>query len=270
MIQEQVDAIMKIQKIEDLPRGAANFVYVTGSLPLVLSFPILLEYYFPWVIRSWFDKVLFLGKGHRFGTAGLLFVLALFWTDDIGTAVGMQAEEVPRNNIEGNHFMSGAWQFLIDNGLAKTQTDAHRLVWIYFTSIILGAQYFGWFNSLARFMMMLLGIVKTWAGYAWWKIKPNNYTVMDFLSFKPGRMTHERLSIPMRILFNLHSGHGDPVAEAQGITFVDGNYVVAPGSQADIHLTATGGYTKRRRLATSPTPGVTWLTRYLPIIFPFI
>jgi hypothetical protein len=270
MIQEQIDAISSIAKIEELPRGALNFAYVLGSLPfLEVVVPMVIESYVPWIIR-WWDTVM--GKGHRFGTAGLLFVLAGFWVDDIGTAIGLQAEEVPREMVEGNHYMSGAWQFLIDNGLAKTQTDAHRLVGIYFTVFILVAQYFGWLNSFARFSMFGVAMTKAWAGSNWWQNKPNNYTVTDYLSFKPGRLTNERLSYPMRIVFNLQKGYNDPIAAAQGITLdgqgnvsVGGTPLITgvPGGQRDI--------LSRRRLATqNPTPGVTWLTRYLPIIFPFI
>ena len=147
-----------------------------------------------------------------------------------GAAIGMQAEEVPREALEGNHFMSGAWQFLIDNGVAKTQTDAHRLIGILLIGAILASQYFGYFNSFSRGLFIALATLKAYAGWGWWAVKPNKYTVMDYLTFNPGRLTNERYSLYMRNVFNER--------------FLP----------------------NRRRLRS--TTGINWLTRYLPYIFP--
>ena len=221
------DSLFTMRSVDDLPRGALNFLQVTGIVPGLIVFSKVIEYYIPWLM-GFYDR--FMGKGNRYGTPALLFVLAGFLVDDVGTAIGLQAEEVPRANIEGNHFMSGAWQFLIDKGVAKTQTDAHRLIAIWLIGVILASQYFGYFNSFSRVLFIGLATLKAWAGYSWWGVKPNKYTVIDYLTFKPGRLTNERYSLQMRDVFNER--------------FLP----------------------NRRRLRS--TTGVNWLTRYLPYIFP--
>jgi len=186
-----------ITSVDDLPRDGWNFLKVLTNVPLWIVTANLIQRY--WGI-GYIDRKI--GKGNRFGTPGLLFVLAGFLIDDVGTAIGMQAQEVPRTHVEGNPFMSGCWQYMIDNGYAKSQTDAHRLVAMWFVSVILASQYFGLYNSLSRVTFFLMAALKTYAGASWWTIKPNNYTLMDYLSFKPGRLTDERLGIPMIQAFN--------------------------------------------------------------------
>ena len=238
------DSLFTMRSVDDLPRGALNFLQVTGVVPAFILISKGIEYYIPWLMGI-YDR--FMVKGNRYGTPALLFVLAGFLVDDVGTAIGLQAEEVPREALEGNPFMSGAWQFLIDNGVAKTQTDAHRLIAIWLIGVILASQYFGYFNSFSRVLFIALATLKAYAGYSWWGVKPNKYTVIDYLTFKPGRLTNERYSLPLRDEYNVRAGYVP--AEAAGLAFAHGL-----------------GSTRRRMLRS--TTGVNWLTRYLSYIFP--
>ena len=252
------EELLETKTLDDLPKTAGNAALVLASLPLQILLTKVLEWYLPWFLKlfSW------MGKGNRFGIPGLLAVLVLFSVDDVGTAIGQQGEEVPRMYLEGNLHMAGLWQYMIENGVAKTETDAHRLVWLWFLGIILVTQYFGWLNSLSRLHLFVIGAVKAYAGWGWWSMtEPNKYTLLDFLTFQPARRTSERCSIHLQLKQNKRFGYTDP-REATVEVWKN----PTGGWDDELLARVLGG--KRRRLTA--TPGVRWLTRYLPYLFPYI
>ena len=253
-----VEEILRTRTLDDLPKTAGNAALVLSVMPLTFFFNKVLEWYTP--IVKWLDPLM--GKGNRLGTIGLLTVLVLFSIDDVGTAKGLQGEEVPRQALEGNLKMAGLWQYMIENGVVKTETDAHRLVWLWFLGIILVTQYFGWLNSLSRLHLFVIGAVKAYAGWGWWSMtEPNKYTLLDFLTFKPTRRTSERCSIHLQLKQNKRFGYTDP-REATVEVWKN----PTGGWDDELLARVLGG--KRRRLTA--TPGVRWLTRYLPYLFPYI
>ena len=186
-------------------------------------------------IKKWFNYGAYiLSKGNRFVWWELLFVFIGFTIDDACTAVGMQAEEIPVQGVEGNAQMAGLMQFWIQNGLAKTETAAHRLTYLCFMAMIFGTHYMGWLTANSRLFLMFMAVIKAYAGYLWCTIEPNNYTHADFFTFKDGRPTPERMSVTARDAYNLQKG-----------------YVVP-----------------RRRLAETNNKGAAWIQRFLYTIFP--
>ena len=79
----------------------------------------------------------------------------------------------------------------------------------------------------------MTAMVKAWAGYGWCLLKPNDFTFSDWISFKDGRPTPERMSIPLIQQYN-----------------------------------AQQAVSARRRAITVPISGAEWYMRYLPYIFP--
>ena len=211
-------------------------VLVLGGIPVIiwvsLAYPSLFwNTFFEWLM----------GKGSRFRWYELLLVLTGITIDDMGTSIGMQAEETPRTTYEANSFMIGTWNFFKSVGLADTFTSGMRLNWIYLVSLMLAAHYFGTLNAWLRFYFILLAAFKAYAGYAWWTIKPNTFTIMDFLTFKSGRPTPERENFNTLVFYNATHGHS----------------------------METHDY--RRRLAEGPeSEGYLWYVKYLRVIFPSI
>ena len=103
------------------------------------------------------------------------------------------------------------------------------------------ASYFGWVHSWWHIInLLILAASKIWAGYGWILLKPNKYTILDFLLLKPGRKTPERMSLEARDSFNLGQGFFDreEPSTRQGVFF-----------GLDI-----GRLVRRRRLAEKPNP----------------
>ena len=218
---------MKIQTLDDLEPGQSAAIILT-MLPIqIFLMNYITDYY---NFGGWI-----LPKGNRFRWWELVFVIVGFTIDDSCTAIGMQAEEVPMVNVEGNVQMAGLMQWWIKQGWAKTETAAHRLTWLVFMGTICTAHYFGWLSANSRVLLMFFAAMKTWAGYAWCDIKPNNFSHSDFYTFKDGRPTPERMSLPLRDAYNIEKGYIKP---------------------------------KRRRLTETRSTGAAWISRFLFNIFP--
>ena len=164
-------------------------------------------YFGPWMSRTSFIYPWLMGTSKRFSLVGLAIIYALFSIDDWGTAIGMQATEKPRLYYEGNSFMVAAWDYLIKWGLVDTYTGAMRLnhIWMFFW--ILVAQFTNTMSPYFRMVVCFMAISKPLAGFMWWSAKPNQYTITDFLTFKPGRQTPERASPQARSDFNEEIGY---------------------------------------------------------------
>ena len=144
----------------------------------------------PWVTSGWIASP----PKKRISWWWPLATSILFSIDDLGTAIGVQAEETPRNMYEANpnlvqfHYRMREW------GVATTLTDSVRIFyWINQLHIWLAWQ-FGFMNTFYKYFLLINGAVKARAGYQWWGLKPNNYTIWDFWFFKPGRECWERHS----------------------------------------------------------------------------
>ena len=223
------EATMGINSLDDMEPGKSAAIVLFWLLPVNIF---LMNYITP---NFNFGGYL-LSKGNRFRWWELLFVVVGFTIDDYCTAIGMQAEEVPRSMIEGNIWMGGLMQWWIKQGFAKTETAAHRLTYIVMMAIISACQYMGWLTANSRVFLMICAAVKAYAGYSWCYLKPNNFGFKDFITFKDGRPTPERMSIPMLVRYNVEKGWMK--------------------------------YNKRRRLAETPNKGAAWIQRFLYTIFP--
>jgi len=92
------------------------------------------------------------GRFHWFMFAALLF---LWWTDDIGTAIGMQG-----NNLgpEGNPSINAAMSYAIDNNWVETETSFLRIWWLWHAVLFFTCQYMRWFgNWWVQFWLIWLG-----------------------------------------------------------------------------------------------------------------
>ena len=216
-----------IQSLDELPMSAA---------PLLLFMIPVIVFFFN-VVNRWVAPYLpnFLKKGsNRLAGIELTIVLGGFFIDDYCTSIGMQAQESPYQMVEGNPFMAALMQWWIKNGFAKTETAAHRLTFIVFFAEILLMQYFKFYTVSSKIYMLMTAMVKAWAGYQWCQQKPNDFTFSDWISFKDGRPTPERMSIPLIRQYNAQHGL----------------------------------VSARRRIITAPISGAEWYRRYLPYIFP--
>jgi len=216
-----------IQSLDELPMSKAPIILI--MIPVgVLFFN---------AVNKWIAPYLpnFLRKdSNKLSGLELTIVLVGFFIDDYCTSVGQQAEEVPRGMVEGNVFMGALMQWWIRNGYAKTETAAHRLTLIVFCSEILLMQYFGFYTVTSRVYMLATAAAKAYGGYGWCNQKPNNFTFSDWISFKDGRPTPERMSPQLLAQYNVQQG-----------------------------LVST-----RRRAIAVPVSGAEWYMRYLPYIFP--
>ena len=221
-----------------------SFLIVLGMLPLSIVG-------LNWVSKSGFNMgANIVSSGNKLTWMELAIVVAGFSIDDVCTSVGMQAEEVPRDLHEGNPWMGGLMQFWIKRGFAKTETAAHRLTYICFLATIFLFQYNGWFTPNSRVYLMIIAAFKAYSGYGWCQIKPNEYGIKEFITFKDGRPTPERMSVPMLTQFNVDNG------------WMKYNPGYGPGN-----LRGSG----RRRLKASVDQGnrgAEWIQSFLYAIFP--
>ena len=129
---------LAIKSMDDIEPGKSVAV-VLGMLPVLIC------------LLNWLGGIFFgsdfISNANRFNRWELLFVVGGFTIDDYCTAIGMQAEEVPRSTMEGNPWVAGVMQFWINQGLAKTETAAHRLTYIVVMCILLLFQYNGWYSA---------------------------------------------------------------------------------------------------------------------------
>ena len=169
-------------------------LYVFGIIPLTA----LADPYF----RKYKWKPL---NGNKFGLAGLLTLIALMSVDDVGTAIGLQAKERPLDMFEGNPHMVYIWKMLMRWGV-KTETAAHRIIWMVLIAEVLLLNYLGYAGPWCRSYLYLMGAIKAYSGSGWWTLKPNKFTMLDFLTFKNGRITPERGSKEMGAEFNSEIG----------------------------------------------------------------
>ena len=183
------------------------------------------------------------GKGNRLRWWELAAVIIGFSIDDIGTAIGQQATEQPVLSYEANPFMVQIWDWLIASGFATTGTGAHRIIYIVFMVQLFINQYFGLMNSYGRLFYLFTAGLKVHAGYNWWSLQPNNFTVLDFLTFKSGKPHPER--------------HGLAAYNAEVSRWTQALIDSIPESEL-----------RRRRLVEEPRlDSANWLTTYLPVLF---
>ena len=182
------------------------------------------------------------GKGNRLKMWELIAVVVGFSIDDIGTAIGQQAEEYPRQLYEGNPYMVNIWEWLIASGLARSTTDAHRIIYIAFMVQLAVNQYFGLMNPYGRLYYLYNAAMKTYSGYIWWEATPNRYTIMDFLTFQSGERRLERMSYGKLAEFNRMRAFTSAQMQFDRRRLVE-EEVFVPMNSAD------------------------WLTTYLPVMF---
>ena len=110
-------------------------------------------------------------------------------------------------------------------------------------------------NAFTKWVLFLLTpIVKIYAGYLWWTLEPNDFSVLDFFTFKEGRDCWERSSIAASDAFN--GGR----SKRQYRDSPDATRKLAHGFD----------YSRRRLVEGSKTfrdlDALGWLTIWLPVI----
>jgi len=223
-----------------------------GRYVTLLGIPVAIYIMNRWA-PNW-DWPLSLSPGNQLKTWELVFVFLGFFIDDVGTSIGLQADEYLTDGgykfNEGNPYMVDTWNFLMENKLAKTETAAHRLIYCYFTFIILMCHFNGWLSKGARFHLLFTAVIKAYAGYGWWGLKPNDFTISDFFTFKDGkptpwRQSQEALSLMNTYLINRETGEKNLFK----------NMVLL---------------SKRRRLTQEiqPVRGLAWYQKFGYVVFP--
>ena len=255
------------EQIASLKATKYSQYQVLAAVPANIVTQYALNWMFPGTRKSIYGYF----KGNGFSLPLLLFVLACFFIDDGGTGIGLQAHEIPRTHVEGNPFMSYTWCWMIDNGWAKTETAAARLVMIWQMFMVVLVNYLGYAGPVFKLMATFMGLFKVWAGLAWWKLKPNDFTVTDFLSFKDGRRCPERLNMQTMEEFNTLSenpGAFGAGANWEGLTNKKNIY---KGFMAQLRGETQAEVTsamQRRRLVQQPVTGAAWVVNYLPFLWP--
>ena len=132
--------------------------------------------------------------GGRMNKWWFALVLLLHLVDDAGTSIGMQANENPPRYFERNKGFCIWMEYCIINGWTQSHTGAFRLVAIINVLMLSIFQYFGLFGPLTGLWISYLGFSKAMDGYMWWTASPNNFGLLDFLLFTPGRPTPHRMT----------------------------------------------------------------------------
>ena len=159
-----------------LPSGDFGNLYGWGWLltqPALASIGLLLH----WLAPRWF------GRGYRPHPLWLVIPLAGIFIDDVGTAIGCQAEETPRVAIEGNPGYTQLHYKLYDLGLSGSLTSTFRWAWLVDTLSVLLFHWAGKVTNTSLVLLTLFNFGKAWAGWNWWKLEPNDYGVWDFFTF---------------------------------------------------------------------------------------
>jgi len=199
-----------------------------------------------------------LGKGNRLKLWELIAVVIGFSIDDVGTAIGQQASEEPRQLYEGNPHMGAIWEWLIASGFATSTTDAHRIIYIIFMVQLFVNQYFGLMNSYGRLFYLYNSAAKTYAGYNWWSLKPNDYTILDFIFFKTGQPNLGRMA------------HGKLVEYNNMLVFTNAQKL-ARGTHVSARrrMFPTKDYIDPETYVPPPAEinGAVWLSKVLPVFF---
>jgi hypothetical protein len=197
-----------------------------------------------------------LGKGNRLKLWELIAVVIGFSIDDVGTAIGQQAYEEPRQLYEGNPHMGAIWEWLIASGFATSTTDAHRIIYIIFMVQLFVNQYFGLMNSYGRLFYLYNSAAKTYAGYNWWSLKPNDYTILDFIFFKSGQPRLERMAYGKVFEYNRMVAFVEAQSRMRGISLRR-------------RMFPTKDYVDPKEIVVTPPPiqPGEWLIKVLPIFF---
>ena len=128
-------------------------------------------------------------------------VILLFLLDDVGTSIGFQANEKPADIFEANHGFCLFCEYMIINGYVTTHTSAFRLNALFNLLLLSTLQYFGLFGDFSTVWVLYLAVTKAMAGWPWWRM-PNNYGILDFITFNPGRVTPHRMGLRALRLLN--------------------------------------------------------------------
>ena len=186
-----------------------SFVPESLALPVIVAIlpSVVLLYNLKFFTGFW-NKVLipYVGSGTRFPWWMFALIVVCFEIDNWGTAIGFQGTSMPIEHYEGNPIMANAIKQTVTLGLAKTETAGMRGIDIVMMIELLGMQYFGWFTPFARVFIGFTALFKTYAGYSWW-YEEGDFKIKDYLTFKNGRPTPERLDISLIVRKNQEAGY---------------------------------------------------------------
>ena len=117
------------------------------------------------------------------GKIELGIILALFASDDVSTAIGMQSEETQA--IEGNLMFSNYMKEMVDKGYCRTHSQA--MLWINLgVSAIIILWWYKWgLKPISKAVLYVYGIYKNRAGWAWNSIA-NDYDWGDYFTLITG------------------------------------------------------------------------------------
>jgi hypothetical protein len=183
-----------------------------------------------------------------------LFMVAVF-IDDVGTGVGLQAEESPRTSYEANVALVNWSHKAQEFGLFRNHTDALRysftmstiVAWLVWRGTLPMTNYAKWG------LFFLLPFIKMYAGHGWWSLEPRNFSVLDFFTFTKGRDCWERSNL------------------AAGTAFNAGKTKEWYAATEDARRPAEHTMDARRRLVQGSKTfrmmeGLGWLSRWIPVI----
>ena len=196
------------------PGGLIHMYYATRKTTLLeatrpfqyVGFFLLVAMVLDVVLRKYTKKYLsykWLSTNGRMNWYLFAVVVLLFSVDDVGTSIGLQATETPKTGFEMNSGFCVFMEYMIINGYTATHTSGFRLVWIVNLLVLCTLQYFGLFGPLTSLYIVYTGLLKATAGYGWWGLKPNEFTIADFLLFRPGKVTPDRMGFNANKLANL-------------------------------------------------------------------
>ena len=181
--------------------------YTTSVNYLVIPWAITYFLGKKWQLPVWFQK--WFGGPLVFSVA-----LGLWCLDDAATGIGMQAQELQSAEamdalrddpsgvslmryIEHNPVKMAMWQKMIDKGWVDTETAATRLevlfLLVFFPTVYYFMKKYKMWGAGAGLIFLSLGWLKAKAGYGWLAVPNNPYGWSDYLTFKPGRRTPDRL-----------------------------------------------------------------------------
>jgi len=139
------------------------------------------------VKRDWITSKYW--AGNRLSYLGLAFILGAWLYDDASTGVAFQ---LPFGG-EGNPWYADDLKFIMELGLASTETAACRTQFLFQAAQILIFQKLGWLNQISRSYLYFCAFVKLAAGETQNRTirnatrSPSDYGFLDFFTFKPGK-----------------------------------------------------------------------------------
>ena len=173
----------QLQKVIDSPSGYWSPLNIPVTL-LVCSL------YYDKNYPTFFSG--FMGSHKSMGWKMWLLVLACFSFDDVGTAVGFQADDQQRyegNPVLASYLSKLTYQFK----LFESETASYRFHYFSTLIVIFAFDCLKMLGPWGRFFLTMTCVTKPISGYVWWGSGANDYSILDFFMFKHSEKTPQRM-----------------------------------------------------------------------------